>query len=69
MPPRIAHLQRLVPGREAQLIRGYMERKSSGLLGAPIRAFYVLAGSLLYEYRVRCHYREGRRGDEERGLI
>lgn len=57
MPPRMAHMQRLHPCREAVLMRGSMDRKDSGLLGVTIRSFYLLAGALLYEYKASTHSR------------
>ena len=34
-------------------MRGFMERRDSGILGVTIRSWYVLAGNLLYEYKVQ----------------
>jgi hypothetical protein len=56
MPVRIASIQRLRPPPEAVLVRGFMERRDSGILGVTIRSHYVLAANALYEYKVsRLH--------------
>ncbi len=57
MPPRLARLQRLTPSEDACLLQGFMERRGGGgLLGSVAashhRSWFVVAGHLLYEYRI-----------------
>ncbi len=65
LPSRFAALQRLTPSDEACIMRGYLERRKGGHegsvggthmlsgAGSQVRSWYVLAGNVLYEYKVR----------------